>query len=234
MSEAGDLVREMVRRADVSAVAAVYDAVSVSTRSTRTRLARSGLKFVQSGQATPRPEELERTSNWLISQAKINSGALGGLAGLAGWLSIPPEVAGYLVSMLRLGQRLAVTYGLDPETERGRLALAQALAAGFEVEMPERGIMGLRATEFAKLLVTRTPDSERMGGQLALALVFRATRLMGGRLARLVPVLSSGVSALDNRRATQEIGRRMRDTLRRLAELPQHAQVLIEDAHEVR
>jgi hypothetical protein len=233
MSEAVNLLRAVARRADEAALSRLYDAVSVSTDATRARLDRVNLVYAMPGQTAPRTEELDRTADWLIGQSTANATALGGLAGLAGWLSVPPEVAAYMVATLRLGQRLAVTYGLDPETERGRLALARALAAGFEVPMPARGVVGMRASDLARAFLQREPDTERVGGQLARAVALRTTRMMGGRLGRLVPVVSSGFSAVDNRRQTHEIGRRMKDVLRRLADMSLPSAALIEDAHEV-
>ena len=165
MSEAVNLLRAVARRADEAALSRLYDAVSVSTDATRARLDRVNLVYAMPGQPAPRTEELDRTADWLIGQSTANATALGGLAGLAGWLSVPPEVAAYMVATLRLGQRLAVTYGLDPETERGRLALARALAAGFEVPMPARGVVGMRASDLARAFLQREPDTERVGGQ---------------------------------------------------------------------
>lgn len=232
MSEAGDLLRALARRADAQAFAAAYSAVGVSTEEARRRLVSAGRAFVREGEPTPPTEELDRTADWLIEQASASSATLGGIAGLGGWLSVPPETGAFLVASLRLGQRLAVVYGIDPETDAGRLALAQALAAGFEVELPERGVAGTRASEVVRALVLRAGDPQAVGGQLALAVVLRAVKMMGGQVGRLVPVVSSGVSAVDNRRRTQAIGQRMKGVLRRLAELPLPT-ALIEDAHEL-
>jgi hypothetical protein len=234
MSDAADLLRSWLRQADARAVDLAYAAVGVSTEAIRRRLGASGRVFFTRDGPAPPTEALDRTADWLIEQSAASSATLGGVAGLGGLLSVPPEVGAFLVASLRLAQRLAVVYGFDPETERGRMAVAQALAEGFEVALPPRGLMGTKASDVVRALVSRSPSQERVGGQLALGVVLGATRMMGGRLARLVPVVSSGVSAVDNRRRTLVVGARMRDALRRQAELPWSPAGLIEDATELR
>jgi hypothetical protein len=233
MSEPMDVLRSWLRQTDSRAFDAMYRAVSVSTAATTRRLERARRPFLLGQTDSPRLEDLDRSAAWLIEQSRASTGTLGGIAGLGGWMSLPPEAVAFLVACLRLGQRMAVVYGFDPERRRGRMIVARALAAGFEVELADRGVVGTRVSEVVKALATRTPNPNGLGGQLAIAVTLRAVRMMSSRAGRLVPVVSSGVSVVDNRRKTDEIGRRMQAVFRQLSDLPMSSSTFIEDAQEV-
>lgn len=235
MSASRDLLRRLGRDLDAAALQALYASVSVDAGTVRQHLGLRRLAWLEAGQERPpRREELDYTADRLIADAAGTVGALGGLAGLGGLLTLPPEAAAWMVSVLRLGQRLAVVYGFDPETERGRMALSRALAAGFEVTLPGSGVAGMRLSDVLGVLVAgaEAPDPRQVGSKLARAMVWRTVRLMTGRVGRLVPVVASGVSAVDNARRVREVGARMAAVYGQLAELPARL-ALVEDAVEV-
>lgn len=234
MASPGELFRDVAQRADARALAALYAAVSVSTPATQAWLRERGLPFLDAGAPAPRLIDVDRTADHVIDQTRANTAALGAFTGLAGWLTVPPEVVGWIVACLRMGQRLAVVYGFDPQTDRGHVAVSRAIAAGFEAELPERGLVGMRLSELARSMVGDvTPDARKMGGQLARTVVVRSARLAMGRVGRLLPVVASGVSASGNHQEAARVGERMKQTLRKLATAPEAASDRIVEAVEI-
>jgi len=223
-----------VDRVDRRLVGEVVAAVSVPAERVRQQLHDSGLACLDPSRSDgPGLAELDGAADHLIQQASLGASALGGFAGLGGAATIAPQAAATAVAIVRLAQRLAVVYGFDPDTDRGRMALWRALAAGLEIDLPKRGATGLRFTELPRVVGPRLPDPNQAGLVLARGLVWRSVRLVGGRLGRLVPVVSSAGSAVRGRRRMREVGDRMKAVLRRLAEAPLPREAGIEDAHEV-
>ena len=234
MSLLRELASSLFRRADQRLVGEVVSAVSVDTDETRERLRVARRPFLDPAE-TVRPSwaEVEQTSEFVIRQARVKVGALGGMASLAGLLSVPPEVVATAVAGLRLAQRLAIIHGFDPDTDRGEMAVFRALAAGFEVSLPERGAMAVRVSDLPKLVLQRTvPDPASAGGTLVASVARQSASLVGRRVTRLVPVVFSGWSAVAARDRMDDIGRRMAAVLRRLAEAPEVG-ANVEDAVEV-
>lgn len=229
-----DIVSHLVDQADKRLVGQVVSAVSVETAATRDRLRFSGRPFLDPKcEVRPTLAEVEHTALHVVRQARVRVGAFGGVASLGGLVSVPPEVLATGVAGLRLAQRLAIVYGFDPETDRGEMAVLRALAAGFEVHLPEGGAMKVRVREVPALLLGQVAlDSTNAGGALATAVARRSALLVGRRITRLVPVLFSGWSAIAARDRMDAIGRRMVVVLRQLADAPE-IEGHIEDAVEV-
>jgi hypothetical protein len=229
-----DVLAELVDRADGRVVESLYVAVSVPTERVRTQLRQWGHPFIDPKLAEP-PEmaELERTAEWVIHQASSTQTALGGFAGLAGAASVPPEVLATTIHTLRLAQRLAIIYGFDPDTDRGQMALWRALAAAYEFELPDRGLVGLRLRELPSLFPVSTPEPRSVGAKLATQMVRRTAWMVAGRVTRFVPVLSAGWAAAGARKRMAAMGGRMSDTLSRMADAPSPYRLLVEDAVEV-
>jgi hypothetical protein len=227
MATTSDLLQELRARIDRGAIDAAYQAISVESGAVRQQIDRRRLARLDPRSSHPaRIEELDFTADRLIEESANAVGALGGVAGLGGLITMAPEGAGWLVSVLRLAQRLAIVYGFDPESDRGKMAILQALAAGFEVELPEAGVSGMRLSDVVK------GASSGGTGKLARAAAMTTMGLVAGRFARFVPVVSSGVSAVGNAREIRVLGSRMKTLYGRIAELPARL-TLIEDAVEL-
>ena len=221
---------ELLKRGDRRALEALFAIVSISPERLRAQLRAQGLSYCAiDHQEQPSLQQLDQTANRLIKLARDNATALGGIAGAAGALSLPPEIVAHLVSTMRLGQRLAVVYGFDTDTDAGKMALWQALASGFEVDFPERGPMAVRVSE----VFSNTSGSQSVSSSMAQAMVRRSGKLIGGRLNRLIPLVSSAPAAMAARHRIGQAGERMQATLRQLAELPADCMQEIEDAIEV-
>lgn len=215
----GEAVTDAARTLDTGSVQALYAAVSVSVSWERQRLRRGHRVFVDpDASRAPDPAAVARTARWLIAQATWKATVLGGAAGLGGLASVPPEVMGQLIGILRLGQRLAIVYGFDPSTERGGMALRQALSAGLGIDIPEGGPLGLAASDLPRILAGSAPTEVSVA--MTRALVRQSAWLVVGSVARFVPGLAVGAGAWRARSTMREVGERMRASLSRAAGLP--------------
>jgi hypothetical protein len=233
VSEQTEWWRQAWSLADERTVGWLLAAVGVRAEAVRRRLQRAGLAFVGRAGAPPEPWELDRTAEVVIGWSRANVGLVGGMTGLGGLLGVPPEIAARLAATVRLAQRLAVVYGLDPDADRGRIAVSRALAAAYGVELPPGGIEAVRLRELASMLTGQAPDAGALPGQVATAMVVGGATRWLGRLGRVFPVLSSAVSAVEGQQAVEVVGRRMVAVLRRIAEIPD-GPGLIEEAVEIR
>jgi len=229
-----ELMEEVVGRVDVSLPGAMYAAVSVNPDRVRSWLRAAGRPFIERGTEVPAPEQLLETGRWVIGQSRFRLALVGGLAGLWGAASVPPEALASTIALLRLAQRLAVVFGFDPTSDRGEMAVWQALAAGFEVELPSDGPMGMRVRDLPVVLA-KGSRARRPGGALATAVLRESIWQIGSRLSRLLalPVLSSGLSAAGAHERATAVGERMLATLQRLADAPPVDPALVEEAVEV-
>ena len=133
---------------------------------------------------------------------------------------------------MRLGQRLAVVYGFDPEEPKGQMALWRALAAGLQIELPAQGPMEVRLRDMPRALVPRASVSSA-GTWFAQQIVRQSVRSAASSVLRFVPGAAPVYAAYSARRRVQEVGARMQQVLRRLAETPPERR-FVEDAVEVR
>ena len=230
-----DAMSDVLERVDQKLLGQLVAAVSVDVEALRRRLRESGRPFCDPEAPRPNLREVDLTAQHVVRQSRVRLGLFGGMASLAGALSVPPEVAATGVAALRLAQRLAVVYGFDPDTDRGEMAVFRALAAGFEVELPERGTVGMRLSDVPRLARQRMrrPDLQSAGGALTSAVVRRSATMIGRRVTRFVPVVFSAFSAVAARDRMDAIGHRMMEVLRQLAEAPELDPDDIEDAVEL-
>lgn len=228
------MLTDMMSRVDDRLVAGWYRTMSVQTAREQRRLRTARRPFIDPKQEVkPSLSELDATAHWVIQQSRFNAAALGGFAGLGGIASVPPEIAASIVAVLRLGQRLAIVYGFDPDSDRGQMALWRALAAGYDVDLPDRGPVGIRVSDLPAIVAPRALAPRTVGGNLAAQIVRKSAWMIAGRITRLLPVMSSGSGAMRSRQTMGEIGERMRTVFRQMAEVPLASQSLLEDALEV-
>ncbi len=227
MSTLGTWIREGMTRLDAGLPAWTYGAVSIDVDRYRERLAVLGWAHLHPSQPETRLADADRTAARVIASARTSAVTLGAVGGAGGALSLGPEAAGWVVVVLRLAQRLAVVYGLDPRTLAGRNAVERAIAQAFNLPMPSHGLAEARATELLRPL--RGARSTGLARQVAGQVARRVTR----RLGRWVPVVSVAVSALDNEAEIARAGQRMVAVLRVIAEGPGPDREAALDAIEV-
>ncbi|MBN2797674.1 MAG: EcsC family protein [Deltaproteobacteria bacterium] len=200
---------------DDQALVRIFASISVSparelARWDRQRLPHAGQRGVSRG-------ELDLHARRLIHDAARKAALAGAVGGLGGLAMVPQEVLAFLITLTRLAQRLALVYGLDPDSEAGHLAVLRALAAGLEIEAPERGIQAVKLSDLPALVVGQVRD-HAADVELGKLVLRRATRMVTSRLIRLVPLLSSAVGAVSMTRQVEVIGERMRGVLGRLGQ----------------
>lgn len=226
------LLSDLFDHADARLAEAATRAIAVPTARTRAQLRIADRPFCDPEQPHPPALwELDSTATWVVDQARFQATALGGLAGLGGAASVPPEILAQAVSTVRLGQRLAVVYGFDPQTDRGRMVLWRALAAAWEAELPDRRPADLRVSDLPAVLSPAvTPRT--VAGSLAKAMLRRTAWAVVGRWTRILPVVGSGLAAADGRRHMQRAGARMCAVYRGVADAAP-ASAGMEDAVEL-
>jgi hypothetical protein len=224
-----------LRQVDASLVAAVHAGISVDADKVRSWLRGAQRPFVDPDhKALPSSHELERTAHWVIEQSRFKLALLGGVAGVAGAVSVPPEALASTLASLRLAQRLSIVYGFDPNSDRGERAVWSAMAAGFGLELPGDGPVGLKASELPLVLV-RGARARYPNGAIAAAVLRESAWRIGRRMSRwmALPGLSSALSAAGAHQRASEIGTRMLASLQRLADAPAIDPSRLEDAVEL-
>lgn len=214
----GILMDNLGDRLDEELLPAIYAAASVPTAEIRAWMRDAGLPFVDhEAGLNPSTSELDDAADRLVRQARDRAVALGIASGLVGAVAVPPEVLASMVASLRLAQRLAVLHGIDPETDAGKLLLWRAMAAAYDVELPE-GMIGMRVRELPDVVRAQLPATAQATAWLARQIALRTLTSVAGRVYRLIPGLGAGIAAFSAYRRTAEMGRKMRDVYRRATE----------------
>lgn len=228
------ILQNLGERLDAELLPSIYASVALRTAEVRAELREAGLACYdpEAGQL-PGEGELALSAEAVIDRSTRNATLSGAVAGLAGAAALPPEVAVTLVRTLRLGQRLAVIYGHDPETERGKLILWMAVAAAWEVKLPEQASLDLRVRALPDLLREQVPALRLSMGAFGQTVATRALVTMGRRTLRLLPGLGAGLGAWDARRRLRAHGARMLRVVQRAWEGGLVLDGPIEDAVEV-
>ena len=226
--------RNLGERLDEELIPSLIGAASLDMGEVRTALDAEGLAWHDPARGrTAARSELDASAAQVVRRSVNRATVRGGLAGLAGFAAIPPEALAALVQLLHLAQRLAVIYGHAPDTDRGRVWVVRALAAAMEVELPRQGRWDLRLSHLREAMLMARAEGPDRSAWLARTLTFRAAGTVGARLTRLVPGLSSGISAASARRTLRRQGARMMDVYQRSWEGAFLLEGPVEDAVEV-
>lgn len=211
------LARALGDRVDVSLLPTLYERVSLPTNLVREELRAAGVPFqdVEAGQIFE-PPELAEAAQRVVRTSTWRSVGLGALGGALGPLAVPPELLATLAHHLRLAQRLAVIYGFDPETDAGKLVVARALAAAYEVRLPTSARLELRVRDLPALV--RGSGQSDVTGWLARQAVTRTAASLTRRVTRLVPGLGTGIAAVSAGRRTSKLAARMIEVYSRALE----------------
>lgn len=229
-------LRNLVERIDEDLLPLAYKTASLTTPEIQAELEAAGLPWYGApDQPAVHLQALEAASDQLIRHAARGATVRGAVAGAGGLLAVVPDSAASAIQTLHLAQRLAVVWGHDPDHDRGRLPMANALAAAYQIELPAQGQIDLRVRDLPAIVARSRPTRTTPAtAQLARALATRAAVTFTQRLGRVVPGLGAGVSAVSARRGIRQQGQRMVDCYRRTwrGELFSHSPVT--DAVEVK
>ena len=214
-----DVLHLMERRLDEDLLPALYAAASLDTAVIREDLRKQDLAYADPREGLMPPvEDLDATAEVLVERARKRAGAVGAAGGVAGAVGVPPEVLALLIQTLRLAQRLSVVYGFDPETDRGQVMLWRAVGAAYEVEVPE-GQLQVRVRDLPGTVRHNMPAARQAAGWMMRRVVRRAVWQVAAKGVRLVPGLSTGISAWSAQKRLQAQGRKMAAVLRRSCEV---------------
>ncbi|MFZ5480277.1 MAG: EcsC family protein [Myxococcota bacterium] len=215
----GDLFASLGERLDEDLLPALYAAASVPTADVRSWLRENGIAHVDPAAGTvATAAELDEAARRVVSQTRDRATVLGVASGLVGAVAVPPEVLASVVQTLRLAQRLAVLYGFDPETDAGKVVLWRAIAAAYEVELPQQGPVGLKVRELPDLVRAQLPATQQATAWLTRQVVVRTIASVAGRVTRLIPGLGAGLAGYGARKRIAEQGERMIAVLARASE----------------
>ncbi len=230
-----NLLDEVGHRLDDELLPRMYAAIGLSTATIRAELSELGLPFYDplTGR-TPDNSELDAAAEVIIKRAALSAAAGGAVAGFVGAFGMPPEVAAALTQTLRLGQRLAVLYGIDTDTDRGRLILWRAVAAAFELELPRQGAIDLRLRALPSLIRDALPDAERSIPELARWAGRSVIVTLGRRWLKVLPGMGAALGARDGRKRVREQASRMLPIFQRAWDGVPLLEGPVEDAVEVR
>lgn len=227
-------MQQLLDRLDNEAVDVMYRGISVRSAQVQARLRLEGLAHIHPGEPTPHRDSLQMTCERLTRQAASSGAFIGGLGGVAGALSIPAEVVGFVIEAIRLGQRFLVVYGVDPHSDRGHLYLLRALAVGFDIELPKQGLRGLRVSDLAQSVWAKQQGRvPQLGGVVVSTMMVTTGSLMSRQLRRFLPIVGIGASGASHFDGLTRIGTLMAAEVERLVLERRGGLVMIEDAIEV-
>lgn len=228
------VLRNLGYQLDKDVLPRLYQLAGLRTDAIRTELDGLGVPYFDPATGrSPGAMELEAAA-MVVAVRAVRAGTLtGGVAGFAGVFAVPPELVASLVQTLRLGQRLAVVYGHDPDTDKGKLLLWRAIAAAYEVDLPAEGPLEWRLQQLAVSMQTKATSMTSSTDWLARTLAVRVAVSLTSRVSRLVPGIGAGLGAWEGRRRLQEQATRMTPVLRRAWDGAVVIEGPIEDAVEV-
>lgn len=205
----------LAERLDEDLVPALIRRASLPTATLHEELDAAGICRVGGPGPVPSAAELDTAAGRVIRRAGRRALVRGALAGAAGVFAIAPEAAAAVIQTLHLGQRLAIVYGHDPETDAGRVVLIRAMAEALGLELPDQAPARPRVRELPALLAGGPRDPGASAGAMVSTLAVRAAVSVASRFSRAIPGLGAGLSAVTARRSLADQGHRMHSALRR-------------------
>ena len=225
-------LREVGVRVDEDTAPALIKRMSIQPESFRRELQDQGLRFDNAADPQrPDVTELAESAKHVIDASVRSSGLLGAASGMAGLVGVPPEAMARLVHSFRLAQRLAIIYGHDPATDRGRIHVRHALSAAWGFSLPVQASEDIKLSQLPRVLDSSTMALHDGPAWLAKTLAKSATSVIGRRVSRWIPGLGVGMGLLHGRRLAREQGNKMHEAIQRRwhGPSPKH----IEDAVEI-
>ena len=228
------ILRNLTERLDEDLLPGLYGITSLTTAAVQRDFREAELPFTDPINGIfPPEEELEAAADAVISRAVKRASVRGAIGGMGGAIAIPPEVALALVQTVRMAQRLAVLYGIELETDRGKLLLSRAIYAAYELKLPKQQQLDMRISELPQVARQQTPDVQRTTAWIARTVAWQLTRRIGGRLTRVVPGIGAGIGAWDANRSLKVQGKRIRAVYQRSWSGGLLSSSMIEDAEEI-
>ena len=203
-------------RIDEDLVSALYQKSSLRTESIVDELERRSIVRDDSSQLNrPTEEQLWDSSEHVIKSARRRASVRGAMTGAVGLLAIPPETMAAMIQILHLSQRLAVVWGHDPDTDRGRMLLVRALAQAHQVDLPDQGQLRVRVRDLRRLAGKQLPDRRHTSLLIALSLARHSLGKIGSGVTRALPGIGAVAGGIEARRNLMDSGMRMAEVYAR-------------------
>jgi hypothetical protein len=199
-------------RLETDLLPALYAATALETAAIRATLTSQDLPWVDPDRASIPPlEELSVAGEILVAQARKEAAGIGAAGGIAGAVGAPPEAMAAIIHCMRLGQKLCVLYGHDPETGQGHVTLWRCIGVAYELELPEE--MEVKLRQLPQAAAMQLPAVRELAHWVLKRAVRRAVMGALGKGIRWVPGLATGLSAYSAQKRLGAQGVRMKRTL---------------------
>jgi hypothetical protein len=230
----GQILSNLTERLDEDLLPGLYGITSLTTAKVQREFRAAEIPFTDPINGTfPPEEELEAGADAVINRVVSRASMRGAIGGLGGAIAIPPEVALALVQTVRMAQRLAVLYGIELETDRGKLLLSRAIYAAYELKLPKQQQLDMRISQLPQVARQQTPDVQRTTAWIARTVAWQLTRHIGGRVTRIIPGIGAGIGAWDANRSIKVQGKRIRAVYQRSWSGGLLTTSMIEEAEEI-
>ncbi len=222
-------------RLETDLLPALYAATALETAQIRSSLSEQDLPYLDPARASqPALEDLALAAEILVAQARKEAMGIGAAGGIAGAVGAPPEAMAAIIHCMRLGQKLCVLYGHDPETGQGHVTLWRCIGVAYELELPEE--MEVKLRRLPQAAARQFPAVRELANWVLKRAIRRAVMGALGKGIRWVPGLATGLSAYSAQRRLGAQGERMVSSLRERAskELPPRIEVVEAEVVETR
>jgi hypothetical protein len=160
-------------------------------------------------------DQLDSVADRYIRRAR-RSAAISGISfGAGGWLGLPPGLGHLVVVIVRMAQRISLTYGFDYRTDRGEIELWKGLAAATGANIDWEGTEADLMRRLPAVVTGTGAFSNPLMLKAFQAVVTRIAIASGLRLTRWVPVVGGGSGLVLNWLQVDSIGRHLKETWRR-------------------
>ena len=188
----------------------IYRASSVDPAEVFAALSRGRKPITSVDEIAQLPVELlDPAAQRFLRGARREAAMSGAALGFGGWMGVPAGLVHLLVVVVRLAQRMALSYGFDCRDERGEIELWRAVAESVGARVDWDGL--------ESNVMMRLPVAFTGSGVFANPLLLRAARaviarlavLSGSRVGRWIPLVGGGSGAILNYVEVDRIGRRL-------------------------
>lgn len=213
--KAEDIASGFLDSLDEGMFQAIYRLASVDEEEIYKEFKTLGIEVSSlSGVAALPVQTLDVLADRFIRRAKRSAALSGASLGFGGWLGLPSGLVHMVVVVLRLGQRLSLTYGFDYRSDRGEIELWKALAKAVDAKVDWEG----SEAELMRRLPAVVTGTGTFSNPLLLkafqSVVARIAASAGLHVSRWMPVVGSGTGLIVNYLEVDKIGRRLKQRWR--------------------
>ena len=216
-----DWLRQVQEATDEGLVGQLYHLASVPPAEVLSSLRQDGIEVYTAAHILEVPtKRLDPVVDRLIRRTTWRGTFYGATFGMGGLLSVPPELAYLFVAIVRLAQRISLSYGQEYDSVRGRIELWSTLGRSIGIELD---LEGLESDVYRRLPVVfgkgpfRDPLLLKAAQKVLVTIGFR----LSTRVARFVPFLGAGVGLASTYAYLSGIGKRMKEDCRTRHQLQQ-------------